>query len=286
MRVPSFFACDFLIHTCHAMLSATLVFSLLVVAQAQSDPSLTNVTQAFSQAQIVPDVVPSFSPAAGMGITFIDPASMMALNVTPGVLLTMEQTSMPPQFSITSPAPDVVANITYVLALIDPDAPTPQNASEAQFRHFVGGDFAVDPTAADPTVLVNSSAALTEFFPPTPPAGSDPHRYILLMYVQPDGFDTMAPSFLNDSTPRNNFNLLPSLPHSASANRSAETSSSSGRTTAAAPTPPRPLPRRTRASHQTLASHRTRGCPLIQGRDSCPHPQTPCPRAPLSSPRP
>ncbi|RDB20111.1 OV-16 antigen [Hypsizygus marmoreus] len=187
---------------------AILVLSLLprVLAQANS-PLLTNVTQAFSQAQIVPDVLPSFAPTALANITFSASTANQSLNVTPGAVFTEAQTANEPGFSLISSSTGLVANETFVLALVDPDAPTPQNRSVSQVLHFLGGDFHVNATSSNPTLLVNRSAALMDFIPPMPPAGSPPHRYVLVVYTQPADFNETALSFVNASTPRTNFNL-------------------------------------------------------------------------------
>jgi len=185
-----------------------LAFSLVPALYAQINSSLlTNVTQAFSQAQVVPDVLPSFAPTALANITFGASATNQVLNVTPGVLLTEPQTATEPAFSLISNSTIQVANQTFVLALVDPDAPSPQNTSASQFLHFLGGDFRVNATSSDPTHLTNQSAALMNYFPPTPPAGSPPHRYVLVVYNQPSDFTDTARALVNASTPRNNFNL-------------------------------------------------------------------------------
>ena len=66
------------------------------------------------------------------------------------------------------------------MAAVDLDAPTPQDPTEAQIRHFLGGNFELrlDPAGVDRGLvrLANSTPALSEFRQPTPPAGSDPHR--------------------------------------------------------------------------------------------------------------
>lgn len=92
------------------------------------------------------------------------------------MMLLSTETAVEPKFSLISNSTSLVANQTFVLALVDPDAPSPQNRSASQFLHFLGGGFTVNATSSDPTLLTNQSAALREFFPPTPPAGSPPHR--------------------------------------------------------------------------------------------------------------
>lgn len=82
---------------------------------------------------------------------------------------------MEPQFFLLANSSAAITQ-SYVLAIVDPDVPTPQNTSGGPFLHFLGGGFQINATS---TLLVNSSAALADFFPPTPPAGSDPHRLVV-----------------------------------------------------------------------------------------------------------
>jgi len=188
-------------------LSALFICSLLhaVTSQSATDP-LTNVTQAFNQAQIVPNVVPSFAPALLANLTFTDATTMQQISIIPGSLLAEDQTMNEPTFSLVANTSIQISNIPYVMALVDPDAPTPQNASMAQFLHFLGGDFA-GTTSGDVTPLTNSSAALMDFVSPAPPAGSDPHRYVFLVYLQPANFDSQAQTLVNSTTSRSNFNI-------------------------------------------------------------------------------
>ncbi|KAF9045288.1 phosphatidylethanolamine-binding protein, partial [Panaeolus papilionaceus] len=71
----------------------------------------------------------------------------------------------------------------FVIAAVDPDAPTPQTPTSAQIRHFLGGNFFVEGTQ-----LVNRTADISAYRQPTPPAGSPAHRYIFLLYEQSAAF--------------------------------------------------------------------------------------------------
>lgn len=89
-----------------------------------------------------------------------------------GLLL---ETAIPPLFGIQSSA--VSSDDTFVVAMVDLDAPTPQNPTSAQIRHFLGGNLALGASDANGLSLFsNSTPALSEYRQPTPPAGSDPHR--------------------------------------------------------------------------------------------------------------
>lgn len=84
--------------------------------------------------------------------------------------LISKATAGPPTFSVR----DIILSPIqpFVIAAVDLDAPTPQTPTRAQIRHFLGGNF----FASDSGELLNSTAAVSEFRQPTPPAGSDPHR--------------------------------------------------------------------------------------------------------------
>lgn len=76
----------------------------------------------------------------------------------------------PPIFSILGGT--LTKKGPFVIATVDPDAPTPQDPTVAQIRHFLGGNFVEEAHGA----LANTTAAISEFRQPTPPAGSDAHR--------------------------------------------------------------------------------------------------------------
>jgi len=191
----------------NSLLVVGLAFRL-VLGQSAPNVTISDVGQAFISFGIVPDVLSSFNPMAILNVVFRDQAANTSIDVIPGMNLTVEQTLLEPHFFL-SDSGATLDNHTFVLVMVDPDAPTPQNRSLAQIRHIVAGDLLVNGTMDDDlgASLTNTSAALTDFLNPTPPAGSGPHRYTILLFVQPPDFDTTAPHFVNASTPRTSFNL-------------------------------------------------------------------------------
>ena len=113
--------------------------------------------------------------------------------------------------------------------MVDLDPPTPQAPTEAQIRHFLGGNFNLGRTnSRGVQLLSNSTPAISEFLQPTPPAGSDPHRYyhyfntisisylcvwiwlilfryVFLLFQQPAGFNQQME--ISAVTPIENFNI-------------------------------------------------------------------------------
>ena len=88
-------------------------------------------------------------------------------------MLLLAETAGPPIFNVVGAR----SRGPFVVATVDLDAPTPQTRTSAQIRHFLGGNFFLETPRA-PTLLSNKTAALSPFIQPTPPAGSDPHRYV------------------------------------------------------------------------------------------------------------
>ncbi|GBE80003.1 PEBP-like protein [Sparassis crispa] len=148
-------------------------------------------------AKIVPNVIPTFDPIAVLNVAF--KTSNSTIGVTPATNLTVEQTAQPPSFALTS-SNTTLDGQTFVIVMIDPDAPTPTNTSWSLVRHILAGDFHASGNFSLGAPLTNSSAAITPFIAPGPPAGSPPHRYIQLLFIQPPNFDTLAPEYVNTSS--------------------------------------------------------------------------------------
>jgi hypothetical protein len=84
----------------------------------------------------------------------------------------MSDTAIPPIFSLIDPSHPLInaGPGPFVVAAVDPDAPTPTDPTNAQVRHFLGGDF----FAGSVTLLRNTTAAVSEWQQPTPGGGN--HR--------------------------------------------------------------------------------------------------------------
>lgn len=182
---------------------ATLV-SGLTTPMAYGYPTLRDVQQKFSSECVVPDVLASFNPTAFLYLTYTGNLSdgTTAKVVLPGTSFARNDTLSTPQFSV-----DGVKNGTYVIAIVDPDAPSRANPIVSQIRHMFATNFTISNTRSNfvprGMVMQNSTAAISPYFPPNPPAGSGAHRYIALLYAQPSNFDL---SLFNVSSV-SNFNI-------------------------------------------------------------------------------
>ncbi|KAF5362919.1 hypothetical protein D9758_007090 [Tetrapyrgos nigripes] len=160
---------------------AALILPFLSLVYAQ-DTSLTTVKRAFEAANIPEDIDIKFDPSVLLEVTFPQ-ASGRSITLHAGVQLPRNATAGPPTFTVRGNA----GHGPFVVATVDPDAPTPQDPTEAEIRHFLGSDFFA--SGGNPAPLTNRTPAISEFLQPTPPAGSDAHRYIFLLFNQPANFD-------------------------------------------------------------------------------------------------
>lgn len=170
--------------------------SLIALAVIAQDTNIQTVEQAFDNANIPEDLSITFNPNALLEVTFPEPGAD-PITIHAGQQLPRDSTAGPPTFTLR----DSSCQGPFVIAAVDPDAPTPQDPTNAQIRHFLGGNFTPNTSG----LLSNSTPALSEFRQPTPPAGSDAHRYIFLLFEQPRGFNSQT--VVNTTTPVQNFDI-------------------------------------------------------------------------------
>ncbi|KAG9095291.1 hypothetical protein FRC06_009953 [Ceratobasidium sp. 370] len=163
-------------------------------------PSLNpfdNVISALNEYQIIPDVIPKdFVPSTLLNISWGDK------EVRLGNELTKADTVNEPTITFVPAAEDETS--TYTLAFLDPDAPSRADPKFGPFRHWVLTGLkapAAETLAAltkecDPSPPVGAKsfkAATTPYRPPGPGPGTGVHRYVFLLFREPNvGFEVPA----------------------------------------------------------------------------------------------
>ncbi|KAJ3790229.1 PEBP-like protein [Lentinula aff. detonsa] len=161
------------------------------------DTDIQLVKYTVETANIPFDLSILFDPTDLLEVTFPQNGSAPSITLKAGDFLNQNQTGGPPTFSLSGSA----GTGPFVIAAVDPDAPTPVNPTEAQIRHFLGGNF----TAGADGSLTNSTPAITEFLQPNPPLTSTAHRYVFLVFEQSDDFSSQT--LVTPDTSRDNFNI-------------------------------------------------------------------------------
>lgn len=85
---------------------------------------------------------------------------------------------------------DAVKQSTYILFMVDQDVQSTQGDSRVELLHYFQPNlFGSSEVLSFDAQAVNATTAVGAIYiPPTPPAGDGPHRYNILLYLQPEGF--------------------------------------------------------------------------------------------------
>ncbi|KAF9000247.1 PEBP-like protein [Cyathus striatus] len=183
-------------------LTSLFVLLPLAVSAFAIDTNLNAVKKAFAKSGLASTLNIKFSPSVLLQVTFPVGAGNKSVPVTAGDHVPPTAVAIPPIFNV------VGAKTTgpYVAVMVDPDAPTPQDPSVSQVRHFLASNFyGVEFPSGQ--LLVNFTAPPSPWFQPAPPAGSDPHRYAILLFKQPSSFNKQVQTLVNSTSSILNFDV-------------------------------------------------------------------------------
>jgi len=119
--------------------------------------------------------------------------SFKGLNATDGNQAKPSQAREAP--TISWPEPD--KGWFYTLAMVDPDAPSKDDPKYREWRHWLVINIPGDD--------IHRGDVLTPYAGPAPPKGTGFHRYVILVYKQPNRI--MAESMNNEGTGRASFKI-------------------------------------------------------------------------------
>lgn len=146
---------------------SSLTIILFVTISIESSFS-ADVAKAFKDNEVKPDVV-SVSPTKLVEVTYPN-----GLSVNLGNELTPTQVKDKPTLKW-----DAETNAFYTLLLVDPDAPSRQTPTAREYRHWAVINIPGNSTDKGETVF--------DYIGAGPPKDTGLHRYIFLVYKQPNG---------------------------------------------------------------------------------------------------
>ncbi|KAH6899253.1 PEBP-like protein [Coprinopsis sp. MPI-PUGE-AT-0042] len=170
----------------------------LVPVEAQTQDFAAQCMQAgFHDARIPEDMAFNYNPTAYMQAIYPQ-SSGNAMSFFPGMQIPQHATGERPSFQVHQAS----ETGPFVIAIVDPDAPYPSAPSDGQYRHFLGSDYFIGDNGFD---LTTNTDPISDYQAPSPPGDSDAHRYVFLMYRQPDNFHDQT--FVTSDTPRTGWNV-------------------------------------------------------------------------------
>ncbi|KFH48762.1 OV-16 antigen-like protein [Hapsidospora chrysogenum ATCC 11550] len=130
-------------------------------------------------------IPPGFKPTTKLGIAFHE------RQVELGNLFRTSECKSPPSITFEPENAnegecvykDGVSGASYMLLLVDPDAPTPDDPKFAFWRHWILPGLQPAGQAA----ATQTKAPLTAYLGPGPKDDSKPHRYLFLLFREPEG---------------------------------------------------------------------------------------------------
>ncbi|KAK5726490.1 hypothetical protein LTR17_012715 [Elasticomyces elasticus] len=145
-----------------------------------SSSTLAAAKAAFTQAKLVPDLVPSFDPTLSVQANFN--GKQVALGNSFGAT----ETLIEPAVSFSAEPGFNPAKTKYTIIFTDPDAPGPAAPVLKDFLHLIISD-------AQPSCIINQSRKTLAIYQPLTPLSIAAHRYTFLVYRQPPNY-TPPPS--------------------------------------------------------------------------------------------
>ncbi|KAL9110035.1 MAG: hypothetical protein Q9227_005374 [Pyrenula ochraceoflavens] len=129
-------------------------------------------------------VLDDFEPSFGLDITY--PKAHEDVQLGNDIPVSSVQTK--PAFvfhTLSSPSPSsatrVTTNLTYTLALTDPDAKSRDNPKWSEMCHWLVTNITIPSSSSSSGVVPMSMDELVEYKPPGPPPKTGKHRYVFVL---------------------------------------------------------------------------------------------------------
>ncbi|KAA8897514.1 phosphatidylethanolamine-binding protein [Sphaerosporella brunnea] len=128
-------------------------------------------------AQIPPQWTSGFSPAISLTAFF------NGVEISTGQSIPLSETKSSPTFALGKNSV-TCAESKYIIIALDPDAPS----WASPVLHFMNTNFsAAELEEGSKNLTSTNKNATAPWLDPAPPAGTGPHRYIFLLFEQPEG---------------------------------------------------------------------------------------------------
>ncbi|PPQ83168.1 hypothetical protein CVT25_005415 [Psilocybe cyanescens] len=155
-----------------------------------TDNQATDTIRLLKAGRVIPDVIPTssnFSPDVFFSIIWPSNGTEVT---EPGSTVPKGLTNDEPQIKLL---PTFVSNdeALYTIVMTDPDAPSRVDPKFGEWRHWILSGLtsprAELASSSQGQILKKSKSTITPYYPPEPPAGSGPHRYVFLLFREPAG---------------------------------------------------------------------------------------------------
>jgi phosphatidylethanolamine-binding protein len=157
-----------------------------------------DVRKALQAAEIIPTVIPDFQPtsllaadwAPGVSASLGNKLPTLILKLAPALTLTHSPSSLTTEDAALQSCLHA-RNMTYVVVLTDPDAPSRGDPKNAEYAHWIAAGVPSTSTSEPASGCTRLELAhlheVLEYAPPTPPKGTGQHRYVFMAFAPANG---------------------------------------------------------------------------------------------------
>ncbi|RXK37307.1 hypothetical protein M231_05449 [Tremella mesenterica] len=163
----------------------------LAATHAQSTASTFDIELVeanFEAAQLVPELISTFTPEGVLNVTF------GGTDISIGQNLTQDAVGSSPTLLVvpSSNATDVSTSNNYTVMMVDADIVGTDEGATGQTRHWLVNNAKLVQGDSGYSVGYDGAISITDYAGPGPAAGSGAHRYVILVYTQPSTFTPPA----------------------------------------------------------------------------------------------
>ncbi|KAK8038041.1 hypothetical protein PG994_014808 [Apiospora phragmitis] len=152
------------------------------------ESTLHVVQEELKEAEIIPTVIDDFLPKFILNVEWSS-SNYASL----GNLLKVKRLQSEPRITLReasdSSASLCASNMTYIVTMTDPDAPSRDNPKWSEMCHFIVTGLTLSSTSEEASSKVHFTdlQAIIPYKPPGPPPKTGKHRYVLLAFAPANG---------------------------------------------------------------------------------------------------
>ena len=136
-----------------------------------------------AEAEIIPTVIDDFKPIFGLTVAWKSDVARLGNTLKPSHLASGPSVHLEKAKSPSDSQFQPTADMTYVLVLTDPDAPSRDNPKWSQFCHWIATGIQISTSEVSDIQIED----VVKYRPPGPPPKTGKHRYVFLALVAANG---------------------------------------------------------------------------------------------------
>jgi len=157
--------------------------------------SVLNVRAELKKAEIIPTVIDDFLPSLTLSVSWPKKNADLGNTVKPKHVQETPTIELHDETTSNSPGGCRKSNMTYVVTLTDPDAPSRDNPEWSEICHWIaaGVPLSTDSVSILPVFeagipkMMGKYEEIMEYKPPGPPPKTGKHRYVFLAFAPANG---------------------------------------------------------------------------------------------------